>query len=78
MLYKPSKTAFNVVSTVVQSQYFDKVAVTVSGKHKSAQIDEVFPLVSQQVPQTAHLGVHNTDMSPIYLYNTYRYSPPLY
>ena len=67
LCHEPCKAAFNVVSTVVQSKYSDQVAVTVSWKHESAQIDEVFPPVVQQVSQTAHLGIHNTDMSPIYL-----------
>ena len=40
------------------------------GKHEAAQVDEVLPLVVQQVAQTAHLRVHDTDVTPVHLHTT--------
>jgi len=45
-----------------------------SWKHEPAKINEVLPMEAQQVSQTVHFGVNNTDVTPIDLQTSTRTS----
>lgn len=65
--YIPFICSFYVVRSVVQLENADQVSVAMRREHEPAKIDEIPPLIPQQVSEAVHFSVNNTYVTPKYL-----------